>query len=604
MAPKAAQKKKSVDAEAKAEEPPAKKAKAEEEAEAATKPPEPEEKEKDAPKAKGPTLEKTVGFDPSGYSLNVLPTMGGTMLMSLSDGGTQFLLGGARANVGLKAGRYLYEAKVVEVLSPDEGKQHHGQKSKMWGKQMIRVGFSTEGSSLILGDGDDCIGFDGDGSFLADGKKSPPKHANKFWREKVVGLLLNLDPTSENANTVSLFKDGVRVTEPMPLPDKLKGKPLFPHITFRNVTVQTNFGPNPMKPLPFKCLMVQGASAADTKAAAAPAEKGTVVFPVGMPDEGTFDVVDAFLEKNPSYTELSDRKVLEWAIKSGAWKGNRVASNDKPPFDFGMEMLDNKSACRVIGSMAPCVPRDYVFMEVKGNLCPEDRKANLQKFSSAKFKRVARVAMGKPPKEYIARVHKTLLEQKQAKLELEWNKRKAEKAKQKAFKLKQKELAEKRKKAEEDKKKREEEAKAKKEEEAKAKKAAEEAKKTEAEGEKKEEATKGEETKEAAKEEPKTEEAKEEPKTEEAKEEPKTEEAKEEPKVEEEEEEPDEPMPVAELTEEEKAMVCGFSSLSSSATWLPRCSPARSASSRFPRRARASMRSSSSGRRRRPARST
>ncbi|CAK0848696.1 unnamed protein product [Prorocentrum cordatum] len=564
MAPKAA-KNKAVDAAAKAEEPPAKKAKPEEDAEAAKKPAEPEEKETDAPKAKGPLLEKAVGFDPSGYSLNVVPVMGGNVLMSATDGGMQFLLGGARANVGLKAGRYLYEAKVVEVLAPDEGKQHHGQRNKVWGKQMVRLGFSTEGSSLILGDGDDCIAFDGDGSFIADGKKSPPKHSSKFWRDKVVGVLLNLDPKSDNAHTVSLFRDGVRVTEPMPLPDKLKGKPLFPHVTFRNVTVQMNFGPNPMKPLPFKCLMVQGASAADTKAAPAPAAKSTVVFPVGMPDEGTFDVVDAFLEKNPSFTELSDRKVQEWAVKSGAWKGNKTASNDKPPFDFGMEMLDNRSACHVIGAMAHCVPRDYVVMEVRGNLCPEDRKANLQKFSSAKFKRVARVAMGKPPKEYIAKVHKTLLEQKQAKLELEWNKRKAEKAKQKAFKLKQKEIAEKKKKAEEDKKKREEEAKAKKEEGAKAKKAAEEAKKAaeedKKEGDKKEEAKEGDtkveesETKEDAKEEPKTEEAKEEPK-EEPKDEPK-EEPKEEPKVEEaeeEEEEPDEPMPVAELTEEEKAM--------------------------------------------------
>merc|ERR1719253_1328170 len=145
-------------------------------------------------------------------------------------------------------------------------------------------------------------------------------------------------------------------------------------------------------------------------------------------------------------------------------------------------MLDNKSACRVIGAMAPCVVRDYVFMGVKQNLCAEDRKANLQKFSSARFKKVARVSMGKPTKEYIEKVHKSLLEKKQAKLELEWNKRKAEKEK---------------------------------EEEAKAKMAAEEAKKAAKEGEKKE-ATKEDETK---AEEPETKkESNEGPKTEDAKE--------------------------------------------------------------------------------------
>ena len=45
-----------------------------------------------------------------------------------------------------------------------------------------------------------------------------------------------------------------------------------------------------------------------------------VLFPVGLPDEGMFDWLDMFLAKNPTYTELSDRVILDWAHKSGLWR--------------------------------------------------------------------------------------------------------------------------------------------------------------------------------------------------------------------------------------------------------------------------------------------
>jgi len=365
-------------AEETAEEPPAKKAKGDEEAKA-EEPEAEKEKEKDAAPIKGATLKKPVSFESTDCTMNVVPAMGGGMLMVLSDGGMQFLVGGARASVGLKGGRYMYEVKVVEVLSPDEGK---GGGRKGGGgpqpKQMIRVGFSTAGSSLLLGEGTSGVAFDADGVFSADGKKTV-KPLGKFGPQQVIGVLLNLDSASPNANTVSLFRNGVRASEPMPLPETLKGEPLFPHVSFRNMSVQVNMGPTPMKALPFTCTMVGGAAEKDAKVAAAPPAKSTVVFPVALPDEGTFGWLDGFLEKNPSYTELSDRKVQEWAVKSGVWKSNKKgwhSSNDKPTFDFQLPALDDRSACRVLGSIAPCVPRDYVLMEVKQNLCADDRKAN------------------------------------------------------------------------------------------------------------------------------------------------------------------------------------------------------------------------------------
>merc|ERR1711988_1690565 len=105
-----------------------------------------------------------------------------------------------------------------------------------------------------------------------------------------------------------------------------------------------NFGPNTLAPLPFKCRMLQDAAKDDVEVAASKAPKNgkyEVLFPIGMPDNGVFDWADDFLEKNPQYVELSKRKVIEWATKSGIWKkGSNKGSNDSPDMNFGIPLMD------------------------------------------------------------------------------------------------------------------------------------------------------------------------------------------------------------------------------------------------------------------------
>merc|ERR1712232_977763 len=119
----------------------------------------------------------------------------------------------------------------------------------------------------------------------------------------VMAVVLNLDSSSPNANTVSLFKDGVRASEPQPLPEAMKGKPLFPAVTFRNMTLRPHFGPMPLQPLPFKCRCVGDAAKADAVLGKLDKadQKCEVLFPVGLPDEGTYDWLDQFLAKNRNY---------------------------------------------------------------------------------------------------------------------------------------------------------------------------------------------------------------------------------------------------------------------------------------------------------------
>jgi len=511
------------------EEPAAKEAKTEEtKAEPAEEPAEaePKEKETDDKKDSRAAIKETICFYNVETTLNVVPTAGGKVLMALSDGGMQFLIAGARANVGITAGRYFYEVKVIEALTPLEGR-NQGRGRVPMPRQLVRLGFSLAGSSLVLGGGTDgSVCFDSEGFFCAEKKRS--QISLRFGRDQAIGVLLNLDAKSPNANTISLFCNGQRISEPQLLPENFRGQPLFPHVAFRNVSLQVNFGPTPIAPLPFKCRMLQEAAKDDLKEAKVkPPKDGKyeVLFPVAFPDEGTFDWLDSFLEKNPQYVELSDRKIQDWAVKSGIWKPRSNSwkhSNDKPDYNFGIQFMDDFSIRRAVNSITSVVPRNYVIMEVKQNLTRAERTANLKRFNLPHFKKVAQVVMGEPTPEYKEMVHKKILEEKQAKAEMDWKMRKLDKERKKAIALRQKEAA--------------------------APKVALEAKQVKEEKEKVAEGDKskeeGEEKKEAVQEE-KKEEVKEEEK-------PKQEVKEEEKK--EEEEEPEEPMPQAELTEEEKKL--------------------------------------------------
>lgn len=385
----------------------------------------------------------SVSLSETDCTLNVMPVSGGNLVMTLTEGGCQYLLAGVRGTTGVKAGRYMFEVKICELLNPGESQNSQGKTPQP--RQLVKVGVSTAGSSLFLSDWPDNVCFDSEGMFIY--QKTRKKQSQKFTRDQTVALLINLDESSPNKNTISLFRDGVRISEPQALPEALVGKTLYPTITYKNVTLQVNFGPAPRVALPFTCRMLADAASADVEIAAASApadDKYEVVFPVGLPEQGFFDWVDEFCKKNPGYTELSDRKIAEWASKSGIWRpkaAQPTGSNDKPDMKFGIQMMDDMSVRRVISAIAPTLKRNYVVPELKKNLLAADRKTELAKFGSS-FKKTATVLMGEPSTEYKEQVGALILAEKQAKADAE-KKKKAQEAERKRL------LEEKKKKAEE-----------------------------------------------------------------------------------------------------------------------------------------------------------
>jgi len=409
----------------------------------------PKELETDAKDVKPVLKAGQCCFNTEDTTMNVMQTVNGKLLMALGDGGMQYLLAGAKGSVGIKGGRYMFEVMIAEAKTMQEPQ---GRVPGPKPKQLVRVGVSTAESSLILGaaDNTDSVCFDS-GGYFHHGKKKELV-SKKFGHSQVAALLVNLDASSPNANTVSLFINGARVSQPQPLPESLKGKVLYPTVTYRNVSLQVNFGAAPLRPLPFKChtwLHAQKAHS-EVKAPSIPKDgKHEVLLPVGLPDEGTFDWVDQFLAKNKNYTELSDRAILDWASKSGLQRQGGYAKrtcNDKPEMSFGLTLMDDYSVSKVLKVVAKTLPRNFIVAEVKNNLLPEQRQKTLASFPSHCYKKVVQVMVGQPPADFKKYVQEVMLAEKQAKADAEVQRKKAEAAKKKLAEEQRKKREEERKK--------------------------------------------------------------------------------------------------------------------------------------------------------------
>ncbi|CAE7939978.1 unnamed protein product [Symbiodinium necroappetens] len=175
-----------------------------------------EEEEDDVVDSKKAKIKSDVEFLTPDLTLDALPCMGNKVLMSINEGGLQYMISGARANVGLKSGRHMFEFKIVETYHTTE--TYNSRLKQM--RQLVRVGFSTAGSPLVLGESDTAVFFDNEGNYCT-GKTRTPRVVQKFARDQGMAVVLNLDPKSPHANTISLFTNGVRACKPQKLPERL-----------------------------------------------------------------------------------------------------------------------------------------------------------------------------------------------------------------------------------------------------------------------------------------------------------------------------------------------------------------------------------------------
>jgi len=356
--------------------------------------------------------------------LNLLPATNGRVLMSASEGGLQHFYAGARANVGIKSGRYMFEARILE---------NHTQTDLMTAvkgavpRNILRVGFSTSGVFPLIGDTEDSIAFDSEGYMLFNGDRMKVV-TKKFEALTSMAVVLNVQEGMPNNLTVSVFYNGVRVAEPQPLPEQMVGLTLYPTVSFRGVNVDVNFGP-PLSPLPFKCRTLSDASKEDVVEIShdQPADGlYEAVFPVFLPDEGTFDWADWLVSEHPGkFTEISDRAIAKWARRSGlvtkTTTTSATVSNDRPDMEFGVAHISDGTVKKALMTFGSIQERNLLIMEVKGNLLKSERSDVLKRFRMPHIKRIAKIMVGKPDDAFRPKSYETVLRARQEKLTANWH---------------------------------------------------------------------------------------------------------------------------------------------------------------------------------------
>eukprot|EP00419_Tripos_fusus_P029488 CAMPEP_0172727708 /NCGR_PEP_ID=MMETSP1074-20121228/91828_1 /TAXON_ID=2916 /ORGANISM="Ceratium fusus, Strain PA161109" /LENGTH=836 /DNA_ID=CAMNT_0013554881 /DNA_START=90 /DNA_END=2600 /DNA_ORIENTATION=+ len=377
-----------------------------------------EEMERDEPPCKGASgIKHTVAFSDMEATPDVFSSGDGTVVSSLQQHGFQHLLSAVRADTGIKAGRYLIELRILEA--------------PLGAAQELRFGLSTAGSSLFLGDGSaENVCFNSEGDYIATDpwQTSPFVHAKACKRiqsGQVIGMLVNLNSGSANANTVSVFLDGERAGPPQPFPSHLRGKVLFPTLAFRNLTLVVNFGARKtgqLRALPFTCRMFADMLEFDSsrlEPSTAPREVREIVIPVGLPGEGLFDFASKFLEKHPHFNELSERKIAEWCHKSGLRSKAKLSkghSRDRPDFAFDQPELHDRQMLRdAVLQRAHLRGTSCLALELSAGLLRSERQALLRQFPKA-CKKVAIVAIGEPSDAFKQWVRKRIKSEHETKV--------------------------------------------------------------------------------------------------------------------------------------------------------------------------------------------
>merc|ERR1712194_214420 len=161
-------------------------------------------------------------------------------------------------------------------------------------------------------------------------------------------------------------------------------------------------------------------------AAAPKPGKPQVVYPIGLPGQGYFDWVDSFLEQNPDFIELSDRKVIDWAVQSGLWRPKGPGTNDSPDMKFGLPLMDDYSVRRLIAHIAPMSRRNFIIPQMLSNLRAGDRQDSLQAFMAHGYTKVATMVVGEPDAQYKEYIQVKMVADKKARAETARKKQKFE----------------------------------------------------------------------------------------------------------------------------------------------------------------------------------
>jgi len=240
-----------------------------------------------------------LGFNSSDTTLNAMVDREGNVLGQMGQDGLVHLLAHAKMTYGIKKGRYYVESLRLDACKTSGA---------------FRFGVSTQSAKFTGGDGS--IAFDLECCLTVNGEPqkgvSPQRQLGKG---DVVGILVNLEKKHKNENTVSLFVNGQRHSQPVALPENMVNQALFPQLAVKNMSAGLNLTTINMK-LPFSVMMMGEATPSDLeKSKVTETKNPKIVFPVGTCPEA---FCKEFLSKNASdnYLALTPEYIKEWCADS------------------------------------------------------------------------------------------------------------------------------------------------------------------------------------------------------------------------------------------------------------------------------------------------
>jgi len=229
-------------------------------------------------------------------TLNVIVT-GGSIVSGLNVDQLP-LCAASRLNIGVTKGRYLFETEIMSLGAS---------------QSETRVGFSLADSSVYLGD-KGTFSFSSYGTLTLDGESVAKLKTRRLHKGDVIGLLINRTEEG-NANTISVFLNGIRAGEPQKIPDSFDGA-LFPHVLVKGAVVHANLSKKVMKELPFTCRNISDASKEDVmETLLKEVAETSVVVPLGFDSK---EWVENYVLGSPmeNFVVISPAFWSEWQEKS------------------------------------------------------------------------------------------------------------------------------------------------------------------------------------------------------------------------------------------------------------------------------------------------
>ncbi|XP_063630467.1 heterogeneous nuclear ribonucleoprotein U-like protein 1 [Cydia splendana] len=154
-------------------------------------------------------------------------------VVPLSEGAFAHAWAGARGSHGVSEGRVCFEVRVGDAVTTTET---IGDKEVI--SNGLRVGWSTDDSSLHLGEGELSFGYENTGRAVNNGEFK--EYGKSFSEKDVLGVYLDLE---SNPCKISYTLNGTELGTAHEFDrSALDGRALFPHVLTKNICYRVNFG--------------------------------------------------------------------------------------------------------------------------------------------------------------------------------------------------------------------------------------------------------------------------------------------------------------------------------------------------------------------------